>query len=364
MKRLRVNRLAMLMALLAPLNALPSATAADLATVALGAQFIGNAIRQFDAGADPDRALGRHTYIAVRELHRRLNGYDTAFQQVLNKLDDMPEWFRLELKHISDAESKQTAMATVTLILEDVGILKAKGKPIASASIRHHDAQKASRVLMLRRAYLYLPYVIAAMNAERAFILVHSKEGGRTPELDWQERQKTYIGWFETALDASLPRSLASLYLKSKARLEERVKKDINGPWDTEGRCNMPCAPRSVVARCHGNEAWRRAEGLKKVLPEVVLMEQVWILYGRLAWHAALLADKDSNWQHVPRLADTAYTNQYSAKIAELAEKWEQSKGVDDLESEKETYERRLRYERKHGVRLSPCTDSLDSLGR
>ena len=362
MKRLRVYPLPVVAALIALFNALPSAAAMDFSTAELVAQLIGKAIRQFDTGADPDSVLGRHTNTAVRELHRRLNGYDAAFQQVLNKLDDMPKWFRLELEHISDIKSKQTAMATVTLILEDVGIIKAKGKPISNASLRHHDAQTASRVLMLRGAYLYLPYVITAMNAERAFILAHSEAGGRTPSLDWQERQKTYEGWFRNALNPDLPRSLAALYLKSKARLEGHIKEDINSPWNTEGRCNMPCPPRSITVRCHGNEAWRRAEGLKKILPEVVLMEQVWILYGRLARHAALLAHKDSSWQDVPKLADTPYTDQYLAKIADLVEQSEQSKDIDDLDSEKEFHERRRNFETKHGVRLPPCADPLDNL--
>ena len=132
----------------------------------------------------------------LTNLHERLQNYDTALLRVMEKLDDLPSIMQEELKRAFDQDQAYALLAAIRLIIEDVRVIE-KGKlPIADAQLRLQSLQQASRDMMGRRDF-NLPYIIAAMRTEHAFIWALGALEGARRDADWQVRMEGYRSWLE-----------------------------------------------------------------------------------------------------------------------------------------------------------------------
>ena len=173
-----------------------SARAVEPATVAAVAALTSSVVSFFDSGTSVTAAEVSQIRKMIETLHKRLENYDAALLGVMNKLDDMPEIMRTELQQALDRNQGHALLAAIELIVEDVRIMeKNRQMPLADPLRRLDKLQQASRNMMQRND-LNLPYIIAALRTERAFIqAIGVSEPSRT--ADWEGRKETYLRRFE-----------------------------------------------------------------------------------------------------------------------------------------------------------------------
>ena len=167
------------------------ARAVDPATIAAVALFTSSVVSLFDSGASPTATGVSQIRNMLETLHERLETYDVAFLSIMEKMDDVPEIIRTELEHALDRDQGHALGAAIELIVEDVKIIETSGTMPLALLLRRLDAlQRASRNIMQRND-LNLPYVIAALRTELAFIRAIGVSE-RRKFGDWLVRKKTY----------------------------------------------------------------------------------------------------------------------------------------------------------------------------
>ena len=166
------------------------ARAVDPATVAATAALVSSVVSLFDSGADVTAASVGQIRTMLETLHARLKHHEAAFLTVMQKLDDLPKIMREELERALDQNQAHALLAAIDLIVKDVRIIENGTMPITDPMRRLEELQHTSRNMM-RRSDLNLPYVIAALRTERAFIMaVNISEKKKTG--DWDIRKEAY----------------------------------------------------------------------------------------------------------------------------------------------------------------------------
>ena len=222
------------------------ARAVEPATVAAVASLTSSIISLFDSGSSVMATEVSQIRTMLEALHQRLDGYDKAFATILKKLDDLPQIIRTELEHALDRDQAHALLAAIKLIVEDVRIIEGGEKPIADPMSRLTALQQASRNMMQRND-LNLPYIIAALETERAFIKAIGVSEGRKI-ADWEIRKETYQHRLKEVFEVhngSKP-ILVKRADELKQQLDERVaqlRREFAALPDT-----VPCTPGVVEA--------------------------------------------------------------------------------------------------------------------
>ncbi len=171
------------------------AKAVDPGTVAAVAVLTGAVVSLFDSGADTPATRVSQSHTMLKTLHERLVNYDAALIKILEKLDNLPKIVRTEIEGAQDRDQARVLLSTMGLIGEDVRVVERGENPIANPQDRLGALQLASRNMM-HRSPLNLPYIIAAIRTERAFIKAIGVSDDRKT-ADWEERRETYHEWFK-----------------------------------------------------------------------------------------------------------------------------------------------------------------------
>ena len=199
--------------------------AVDPATVAAVASLTGTAVSLFASGANMTDTSVSQIHVMMKVLHERLQNYDNALLSVMNKLDHMPEQIRREFELALDRDQGHTLNSAIVLILEDVRVIERDNtRPLSDPIKRLHDLQSASRNMM-DRDDLNLPYFIAALRIERAFINAIGAVSANRRSNDWNARRETYLFRLEKVYG---DRSNSPNLVSRAEQLEEMLSKQLN----------------------------------------------------------------------------------------------------------------------------------------
>ena len=270
----------------------PATAVEPLTAAVVAAQLAATVLELFTSGADPVGTQIGQNRIMIEALHERLNAYDSAFTEVLTKLDDLPRIIRKDLERVVDRKQRQELMAAVQLVLEDVEILDKGGHQslFADAAKRLQTLQQEARELMEREDDLNIPYIIMAMMVEKAFILALSAEGdGRA--VDWDVRKRSYLARMTMVDDPERKDSLYSRYHELYNFAMVKIRENLQS-LDVDPICNWGAGPSSY------NE-WvsERLFDFSKSYNEATLYDKFLTIYKSMMDHARHVAN---HLQYVP----------------------------------------------------------------
>lgn len=185
-----------------------------LTTAVLALSFMSSVLSLFVSGADltaetvrQNREFILHNRELIGELHKRFDNFGKAMEEVLHKLDALPEIIRQEIIDALDEFQQDRVLGIIRLIVEDFVVMRAGGQLSTDPRDRLMELQNETRVLM-QRGDLNAPLLLVGMSYELA--LLKSLGAGET---EVEERTQTYTARLLEVVSSREGRSLYSQFL-------------------------------------------------------------------------------------------------------------------------------------------------------
>lgn len=165
----------------------------------------------FRSGTDPTLSSVLQNRELIKQLNKGFEAYGTAVKLLLRKIDMLPVIVREEIKKGFDEYQEDKIRGVISLIDEDMKILKEGGALDGSQLYRRLDALQFEARTLAERSDLSLPFLILAMRYELA-LLEYLESRGQNKEVNKRVRERKYYERLREMLNIERAGSLVYVF--------------------------------------------------------------------------------------------------------------------------------------------------------